>query len=351
MGGIVRALGTLALLTFGGEAYAAMTCSGGGAPETVTLPASISVPDDVPIGSMLTNWVMGQKRGPYTCTITNGEFGGIAAWYEGSGSVVASVASPDASREAYVISTNVPGIGLAVAFNNRTCVRRNGTRGIHHGWAEHKDFPRVGGNACIGGNTTRESYTQSAFALVKTGDVQAGNVQGSNIVRIEPWIYRLKSTQPGGSWSPIYLSISPVKIVPQTCSLAAGDINRTISLPEVMVQDFDDSVYGGGYKNFKLTAECSNVSNVTFSFSGNADLNSNRFFANTGTAGGIGLWLFSWEGGRNRTITANGTNSARTVMVSSDKVELPLGAAYRRTGGVVSGGSLRSTVTVNISYD
>src|SRR5450830_208818 len=74
-------------------------------------------------------------------------------------------------------------------------------------------------------------------------------------------------------------------------------------------------------------------------------------FANTGSAGGVGLWLYSRINGVAQTITANGTDSSRTVETSSNKAVLPLTAAYHKTGAAVTQGTLASAVTVSITYN
>ncbi|MEG2569590.1 MAG: hypothetical protein RSA84_25610, partial [Acinetobacter sp.] len=75
-------------------------------------------------------------------------------------------------------------------------------------------------------------------------------------------------------------------IIPGTCSLAAGDENRSITLDPVRVADINADTVGN--KEFELTADCdAGVSNVIFQFTGTPAIDGWRF-ANTGTATGVG---------------------------------------------------------------
>lgn len=139
-------------------------------------------------------------------------------------------------------------------------------------------------------------------------------------------------------------------IIPGTCSLTAGDDNRTIKLDPVRVADINADTVGN--KEFELTADCdSGVSNVIFQFTGTPAIDPWRF-ANTGTAKGVALWLYSRIGGSVVTITADSSNNQRTIPAVSQKAVLPLGAAYFKVSSdPVTVGTLVSTVTVNITYN
>lgn len=135
-----------------------------------------------------------------------------------------------------------------------------------------------------------------------------------------------------------------------TCNLAAGDVNRTITLPPVKVSDFDSSAQAGT-TNFDITANCeSDIKNVFFLFTGTPSAGNGELFANTGTSGGTALSLSH----RNVAyIPANGTVDQRTrqLTVSNSKAVLPMNASYRKTGEAITKGSLASAVTVSITYN
>jgi major type 1 subunit fimbrin (pilin) len=137
-----------------------------------------------------------------------------------------------------------------------------------------------------------------------------------------------------------------------TCNLAAGDVSRTITLPTVKISDFDATPYTGA-QNFDLTADCeSDIRNVYFLFAGTVSAGNAQLFANTGTSGGIGLFLAARTPSL-VTIPANGTAAqrTRTVATSSSKAVLPLTAAYHKNGAALTQGTVASNVTVSITYN
>ncbi|MDP5007574.1 MAG: fimbrial protein, partial [Glaciimonas sp.] len=83
-------------------------------------------------------------------------------------------------------------------------------------------------------------------------------------------------------------------VVGATCDLAVGDVARTINLPDIDVSDFGANNYAG-QTPFSLTANCSNATSTTFSFSGTPEPNDSARFKNTKTganvASGASIWL------------------------------------------------------------
>lgn len=137
-----------------------------------------------------------------------------------------------------------------------------------------------------------------------------------------------------------------------TCNLAAGDENRTITLPTIKVPDLDTSPSAGSL-DFEISADCeSDLRNVIFLFTGTASSGNGLLFSNTGTSGGTALWLTSRLPSL-QTIPANGTPAqrSRTVATSGNKAILALRAAYHKTDVAVSQGTLASAVTVSITYN
>lgn len=136
-----------------------------------------------------------------------------------------------------------------------------------------------------------------------------------------------------------------------TCNLAAGDVSRTITLPEIKISDFGGNTHAGIF-NFEISADCeADISNVSFVFNGTADTSNGMLFRNTGTSGGTALWLLSQV--PNQPIPANGTPAqrTRTIATSGNKAVLPLRVAYHKNGEPVTKGTLESTVQVSITYD
>ncbi len=115
-----------------------------------------------------------------------------------------------------------------------------------------------------------------------------------------------------------------------TCNLTADDVNRTITLPTVKVSDFADKDSVGD-QPFQLTVDCdSDIRDVTFTFSGTPSPPDPIRFANTGTADGLGLWLYSLLNGVRQTLRADGLD---------------------RKSGTVREGTLESQATVQVTYN
>ncbi|MBO0493288.1 fimbrial protein [Pseudomonas sp. Marseille-Q1929] len=137
-----------------------------------------------------------------------------------------------------------------------------------------------------------------------------------------------------------------------TCNLAAGDENRTITLPPIKISDLDSTPYAGQF-DFEVSADCeSDIRNVIFLFTGTPSAGNGTLFSNTGTSGGTALWL-THRAPSLSTIPANGAPAerSRTVVTSGKKAVLPLAGAYHKTGAAITQGSLASAVTVSITYN
>lgn len=66
-----------------------------------------------------------------------------------------------------------------------------------------------------------------------------------------------------------------------TCNLAAGDENRTITLPTIKISDLDATSSAGAF-DFEISAECeSDLRNVIFLFAGTASAGNATLFSNT----------------------------------------------------------------------
>ncbi len=183
------------------------------------------------------------------------------------------------------------------------------------------------------------NYTAMQAEFYKTGPVTTGELAAGGLFD-QRW-----NGNSGRVYVQLNNSIRFVNPAP-TCDLAAGDVNRTIGLPTIRASALRD-VSSAGASNFELTANCSNASSVTFRFTGTPASGDAARFANTGSARGVGLWLYSRVGGSNQTISNGNT---RVVTVSGNRAVLPLGAAYWKNGTVTQG-SLSSTTTVAITYN
>ncbi|WP_438867863.1 fimbrial protein [Pseudomonas sp. L1(2025)] len=282
---------------------------------TLTLPATITVPDSLPNGSLIT-------RQPFSGTAP-----GLYIRCPTPTKLTVTGKYPrkkDAATGSY--HTEVPGIGIRVDIRD--------ARGVTNSFALHNQshYQYAG---------TWVTFTNAEAYFYKIGPVTDGVMPSADIFQVA-W-----QNVPN-----ILLRLgNPVRFVrpSATCDLAAGDVNRTITLDPVQVSAFDNSPFAGK-RDFELTANCSDAANVTFRFSGTPTPENTLLFANTGTAGGVGLWLYSRINGATRTIPANGSDNERTLVVTGNRAVLPLSAAYHKSG-TVSQGTLVSTATVNITYN
>lgn len=137
-----------------------------------------------------------------------------------------------------------------------------------------------------------------------------------------------------------------------TCELAAGDVNRTVTLDTVSVKDMPASgKASAGAKNFTLTVlNCDpGLTTATFTFAGTPDATDGLRYRNTGTAKGVAIELESADG---QTIGANGTNNARASTITGDQATLDLNVSYWHLPGVaLSSGSVRAVATVEVTYN
>ncbi|MBC2380274.1 fimbrial protein [Pseudomonas sp. WS 5106] len=282
---------------------------------SVSFPSTITVPESLGVGQLITSQTF---AGPYptfymychspTPTFLTGRFS-------------TAVSAPGG----LIYHTNVPGIGMRVMVTL--------TSGAPYS-AKLRTESLVSAPGNILWGATRLVAQFYKLGPVTTGTLPSGEIQHNN------W--------DGGKGHYRMILNTSIRFVnpATTCDLATGDVNRTITLPTVRVSDFNDGVNTGA-RDFELTANCKSASSVTFRFTGTPASGNPTLFANTGSATGVAVWLYSRISGAPQTISHNGT---RTVAVSSNRAVLPLGAAYHRNG-TVGQGTLASTATVNITYN
>ncbi|MFJ3461680.1 fimbrial protein [Achromobacter spanius] len=134
-----------------------------------------------------------------------------------------------------------------------------------------------------------------------------------------------------------------------TCSLAAGDVNRTVYLPRTKPADLAPVGKSAGKTPFTLTVNnCTAGTNTAqFTFEGTPDPANPSVFANTGTAKGVAVNLGSVDD--DTTIRADGTNNLKIARVQGGSGVLNLYAQYVATGEVQAG-TVNSKITMNITY-
>ncbi|MBO0493287.1 fimbrial protein [Pseudomonas sp. Marseille-Q1929] len=280
---------------------------------TLNLPATISVPDNLPIGSVITRQAFSGSAPAYFAYCRVAERSWILGRYQ---------KLQDPSTGTY--HTEVPGIGVRISMT--------WAGGRLSNFALYDQGPEY-----VHGRIP--SFTSAEATFYKIGPVTNSTLPSGRFWE-KKW-----ATVPDRVLLQLGNSVSFIR-APATCDLEAGDVNRTITLPEVRVRDFDSAISAGAH-DFELTANCSDASDVTLRFTGTPAPDNPTLFANTGSAGGVALRLYSRLSGTPQTISANDT---RTVIVTGNRAVLPLGAAYHKSGPV-SQGTLASTATVTITYN
>ena len=284
----------------------------------VSFATTITVPNNLQVGGLIA-------RQPFTGSVRQGISNCPSPIMQVSiGRFTTVVPMPGLTN---LYRTNVDGVGMLV----RSTLRG----GLPYG------HPLTSTSVTLRPASYEHTLTNLTAEFYKIGPILTGTLPSGNLQELR-WNGRRISL--------LWLNTSVRFVTPAaTCDLATGDANRTISLDPVKVSTLQNTTYAN-QRNFELTANCTNASNVTFRFSGTPAPGNDRLFANTGTAGGVALWLYSRIGGGTQNILANGTENTRTVPVSGGRAVLPLGAAYYKNG-TVSQGRLETTATVNITYN
>ncbi|AZE87119.1 fimbrial protein [Pseudomonas orientalis] len=285
----------------------------------LSLPATITVPADLPVGSVIT-------QRPFSAVVP-GRFMSC-----GSLTLIQIISRKYMQQlPSMIYQTEAPGVGMRIRITD--------ARPVTNFYALDNAVTQLPSGS-------HPIFTNAEAIFYKIGPVTGGVVPAGNIY---DYAMMTRRGQLLGRFE-LRLDNSVTFVSPvATCDLAAGDVNRTITLDPVQVSAFDASPHAGA-RNFELTANCSDAANVTFRFSGPPSPGNDLLFANTGTAGGVALWLYSRINGTNRTIPANGSDNERTLVVTGNRAVLPLGAAYHKSG-TVGQGTLTSTATVNITYN
>ncbi|MBR8362319.1 type 1 fimbrial protein [Burkholderia sp. AU19243] len=146
-----------------------------------------------------------------------------------------------------------------------------------------------------------------------------------------------------------HLISGTVKFTRGTCSLRAGDDNRTVPLPRVVTQKLPAVAGTAGRVPFSLQVQnCDiGVKGASFTFSGTPDSNDTNAFANTGTARGIAVYLRNADG--NKLIRPTG-QEGNVAPVSANVGKLALNAEYVVTRPAVNPGTVRALATFGITY-
>ena len=243
-----------------------------------------------------------------------------------------------------VVSTNVPGIGIAVSGRGRDC-------GELIGWGARGNWPGISWGACWhSGSSTASTGGQAAFELVKiSGGVSAGTVQPSGaLLRLTP------SPNGGedlpGTWSPVTYSLAnPINIVPLTCRTSDVDVLMG-SVPNTSFTGAGSASRPRSYA-IQLTGCPIGITAITYQLdpvTAVVDPINSVIALTAGGAGGVGLQLMD-DAGRPVPL---GTPVPVSGYTPGGDVSIPLTAAYYQTGATrPEAGDANAVVHFTMSYE
>ncbi|SAK42402.1 type-1 fimbrial protein subunit A [Caballeronia pedi] len=326
----------------------ASTCSGTVQTFTLTLPSSISVPRDAPVGSLLTNWVYSTSSTNLWSCSANNDAAGVSGKVGPSFTVSSGVTygSGPGGASVNVYQTNIPGVGIALAGS------------LYHGYAGWTSWN--GFNTSWGGpvfsplSGTFPMGGQIAVALVKTGAVTAsGTIASSTVLQLAP--YTSSGAQSGQADSYV---ITAVNVVPMSCTTpdvnvpmgtftlsdfpAVGSLSPRPAAFNIQLLNCPAGVAVSGTQSGTIHSVMYRIDPTN----GLAATNVAKL-SGSPTAAGVGIQLFTSTG------SVFPLASLQTLSgfsgTAGGNYTIPMTARYYRTG-TVSAGPANTTMTLTVSY-
>lgn len=302
----------------------------------------------MPSGTPLTGWIDGpQATNLYTC---NGQYGTVwysmLGQYRGRGGDTGMRVFRDGAAVP-VISTNVYGIGIAIAA--RAYFQATGWTP----WMQGMQYPA--GDILLSaeiytGDRSRTEGGQVSYQLVKTTDglVNAGQVSNLYTKLLEAPLGPNTQNLPG-AWSAQMYSLAPIQIVPLTCR--TPDVN--VAMGNISIRDFHGPGTTAGRKSFSIElTNCSDgIQSIEYSLDpitqiidpvqGVIGLEAD------GAATGVGLQLLDDTG---HPVPLQQAIPYSGYVPGSVSASIPLQAAYYQTADTVTPGHANSAVRFTITY-
>jgi len=327
-------LAALATVLLPSVARATATCTGKSRTFTVTMPASISVPRDLPVGSGLTPWVESAAvKDLFHCSVTNSSYTGVEAWgtafsaYSGVEHV-----SEDGTRWG-VYKTNVPGVGLTFSVKSY----RNGC-----GWNE---WGRLWRYYQCSQNGDVENGAQLRFRLVKTAKV-VGNGTVDSVVA---------ATVVSSPYMP-GIAISYQITSTRVTALACFTPDVTVDLGTHRSTDFKGVGSVTAARNFAIRLQgCpAGMNQIRYRIDAatpvlNKDTSVVALDDGFPSAGGVGVQLLDRSGNAFPLGTAHrlsGYNGG-----SGGDYDIDLSARLYQTGASVQGGPVKASMVFTMAYE
>ncbi len=299
------------------------TCTGSGVTATVALPASLTVPRDLPLGSILhdTGWV-GNSSAYIQCDP-------LETWSYG----YAVPMTPAAGSGVY--ETGVRGIGVRTGWSNTLSVRpADITQALIQDWPRvQQTLPYIKG-----------VYLPPALyrvQLIKTGDIMPGVIAFQNPI----------ATAVYGGVVAASANFTSTQVNIRTAGCRVTDSNITVNLPRASTQGFSGVGSTQGSTAFSIALVCDAGISVAYELDGPADpSNAPGVLANqsgSGMATGVGVQVL--QGNVPVTLGAVSSPYLRTTR-DNEQVSIPMTARYYKTGPTMISGSVNAIATLSMNY-
>ncbi len=341
-----RCAALLVLALSSHAAWAAASCSSTAQTFTVSMPSSITVPRDAAVGTVLTTWVSTSATNNYFNCQTNGG-GATGTGFEPLSLTKAgmNVTSPHGSYTVW--NTNVPGVGIAIGV--RVYVNQCGWQGFADLGVPSSFFPSPWvGQACSGTGNSLTNGGQAEMALVKTGPITAGTVNGGVLFEAAAAVSQ------GGGYT-MQTGRKSFSLTQTVINVAACTTpNVTVDMGSVKQSAFTGVGSTTPAVAFKVGVNAcpAGLNSIQYQFIPvNAVLDSTNgvlALSSDSTASGIGLQLKDSSG------KALKYNSQYTLTSYSSATggtyTIPLTANYYQTSASVTPGSANAVLTFTMTY-
>ncbi|WP_423380182.1 fimbrial protein [Burkholderia sp. LMG 32019] len=352
-GRVVFWLLALAMLMLGlgsGAAFAQSVNCSPGSPSTVAvaMPASVTVPRDAPVGTVLGSLVYTASTTNYfSCTVTGSYASGMV--FETLSMTKAGTTVPLNGKTYTVWNTNVPGVGVAIGVN--PSVSTCGSLGWQDLGKPSGTFPSPWSGGVCTQNGSVTNGGQALLALVKTGPITPGTVTGLQFEGASVSGPTLTGPFTVSSSGHVLFSLTPSIINVAACTTP----NVTVNMGSPLQSEFTG--IGSTNKqavsfNVAVNACPTGLNSIQYQFIPvNAVLDSTNgvlALSSGSTATGIGLQL---KDGSGNPLKYNTQYTLTSYSKSTGgSYTIPLTARYYQTAASVTAGSANAVLTFTMTY-
>ncbi|HDR9756255.1 TPA: type 1 fimbrial protein [Burkholderia cepacia ATCC 25416] len=333
---------------------ASISCSGTAQTVTLSMPASVTIPRDAAVGTLLTGWFSTLNvSNYYTCSVSGVAVAGMVFEPQSLTKAGMTVAGP--SGATYTVwNTNVPGVGVAIGVT--TYANQCGTQpwiDLSKSTTSQIPLPWAGWVCNTSGTVTSiTNGGQIQAALVKTGPVTAGTVTGGVLVVGAS----VTGTSGSGSYTVAASPLVSFSLTPTIVNVAACTTpNVTVNMGSPLQSEFTG--IGSTNKqavslNVAVNACPTGLNSIQYQFIPvNAVLDSTNgvlALSSGSTATGIGLQL---KDGNGNALKYNTQYTLTSYSKSTGgSYTIPLTARYYQTAAKVTAGSANAVLTFTMTY-